>query len=276
MSDQGYGGPPRWEEPHGDPQYGPEPYQAPPPYGQPPYGQPPYGQPQYSQPQYSQPEYGQPTYGQQPNFGQPQYGQPYPSGAQPSSSGGGRTLMLVVLAIVVVAALGVGGFFLFSSDDKNSASTSTSLPPLGQTDPSLPVAPVPLPTISLPTISLPPISLPSISLPSLPQFPAPSGASLLNPCSFASTVTQAATIYVGLAEVGQSTTAQGCVYRTSVPSSVTASLAGSGGTGQLYVPSGRVNGPVVEFATADGTGRLEVTVTKESDGKLYVTKVRKS
>ena len=87
---------------------------------------------------------------------------------------------------------------------------------------------------------------------------------------------QAAVIYVGLAEIGQSSTAQACVYRDAVPESVTAGLATSGGGGGgLYVP-GRASGSVVTFTTADGTGRLEVTVTREPDGKLYVTKVHTS
>ena len=186
-----------------------------------------------------------------------------PTRAPPPPSHSGQTLALVLAAIAVVAALGIGGFVLLSDDGPtNPAAGRTGAAPSAR---SLPVAPIPLPTITLPSIALP-------TFPSLPGGGA-SGPGLINPCGFASSPLQVATIYVGLAEIGQGSTAQGCVYRDTVPSAVTAGLAtAGGGAGRLFVP-GRVDGSVVGFTTADGSTRLEVTVTREPDGKLYVTKV---
>jgi hypothetical protein len=165
-----------------------------------------------------------------------------------------------------VAALGIGGYALLSNDDNSSAS------PGGASTAALPV--VPIPSLSLPSISIPSISIPSIDVPSLPSLP--SGTSFSNPCSLAGAPAQAATIYVGLAEIGQTANAQACVYRTTVPSSVTASIGAGQGSSHLYVPSSGGTGSVFTFTTVDGSSRLQVTITKESDGKLYVTRVHTS
>ena len=55
--------------------------------------------------------------------------------------------------------------------------------------------------------------------------------------------------------------------------SVTASLKTSGSG--LYAPSGDSGGSTVEFKSIDGSSTIEVTATKESDGKYYITKVEK-
>jgi hypothetical protein len=121
-------------------------------------------------------------------------------------------------------------------------------------------------TLSPPTItaSIPPVSIG----PPLP------GVGDLNPCEFATTAQDAATIYVGAAETGQTDVAQACVFRSSVPRSVTASLTASAGPA-FFVPSGS-HGSTYTFDSVDGQHHLAVTVTKEPDGHLYITNVDKS
>jgi hypothetical protein len=129
------------------------------------------------------------------------------------------------------------------------------------------VASTPTALPSSPSTEVPSV-IPSItSIPSLP-------AGAVNPCQYASSASTAATIYVGLAEIGQDATAQACVYQNSVPASVTASLHASGTS--LYAPNGSSTGPTFEFNSVDGKSKVEVTVTKQSDGKYWVTKVEKS
>ncbi|HEX3337229.1 MAG TPA: hypothetical protein VHS54_12275 [Jatrophihabitans sp.] len=130
----------------------------------------------------------------------------------------------------------------------------------------------PPPATSSPSVPSPPTEgppgIPSITgLPSLP-------AGAVNPCQYASDASAAATIYIGLAELGQDATAQACVYQNRVPASVTASLHASGTS--LYAPNGSSTGPTFRFTSVDGKSQVEVTVTKESDGKYWVTKVAKS
>ena len=72
------------------------------------------------------------------------------------------------------------------------------------------VLPGELPSISIPSISVPSISIPSISVPSIGGFS--------NACGFATTARSAAITYVGLAEMGQTDFAQGCVYKSRWPS----------------------------------------------------------
>ena len=111
---------------------------------------------------------------------------------------------------------------------------------------------------------------PSLSLPA----GLPSNLNNLNPCSFSgNSVQQAATTYVGLAELGQVDYAQGCVYHDAVPRSVTAGLRATTSSG-YYAPTG-THGTTVEFTSIDSKSHVEVTMTKESDGTYYVTKVEK-
>ena len=121
---------------------------------------------------------------------------------------------------------------------------------------------------SVPSLSLPPSLGPSVSVPGA----LPTGANGINPCSFSGNeVEQAATTFMGLAELGQTTYALGCVYKDSVPRSVIASLRATG-SGDYFAPTG-TSGNTVEFASIDGKSHVRVTMTKESDGTYYVTKV---
>ena len=97
----------------------------------------------------------------------------------------------------------------------------------------------------------------------------PSGLGGLNICaSVGGNPLSVATTYIEAAGTGLSDMAAPCIYHGSVPDSVTASLKG-----KLYIPSGS-NGDTYDFATADGKSKAAVTVTKESDGKYYVTNVQ--
>jgi hypothetical protein len=122
---------------------------------------------------------------------------------------------------------------------------------------------------SLP-IAVPTLNVPSIAIPTIPALP----SGLTNPCGFATSASTTAITYVGLAEIGQTDYAQSCVYHNSVPRSVTAGLKVSGSG--LYSPTGDSNGSKIKFTSIDGKSTIEVTATKQSDGKFYITKVEKS
>jgi hypothetical protein len=98
----------------------------------------------------------------------------------------------------------------------------------------------------------------------------PSGG--LNICRSSTTALSAATNYVTAAEVGLASFAQGCVYKNSVPLSVTTSL-----DGKLYSPdTSASSGNTVVFKSSDGGSTVTIQITKEPDGFLYVTGVKKS
>jgi hypothetical protein len=127
---------------------------------------------------------------------------------------------------------------------------------------------------NFPSISGPSINLPSINIPSLPSN-LPTDLAGLNPCSLTgNTAEQYATTYVGMAEIGYTSYAQACVFQNSVPRAVTAALKASSTSG-YYSPAGG-SGSTFQFTSIDGSSHLAVTVSRESDGKLYVTKVEKS
>jgi hypothetical protein len=130
--------------------------------------------------------------------------------------------------------------------------------------PSTPGAP------SFPSISIPPINLPSISIPPVSNFPT---GIATNPCSYLSDPQTVALAYVGAAEIGETDVAQSCVFQDSVSRSVTASIGS--GSSQLFAPTGS-SGSTYQFASLGGQTHLAVTVTKESDGSYYITKVVKS
>lgn len=104
----------------------------------------------------------------------------------------------------------------------------------------------------------------------------PSGLPTSGICASAEDALTPAETYMGLASFGFTSVAQACVYQDSVPQSVTARLSG----GTLYTPgqdkTGDDNhGPKGEydFTSIDGSKKVTVTVTKQSDGKYYVTGV---
>lgn len=271
MTDQGNppSGQPDWQDPTAEPVYpqqpgyGPQPTTPLPDYGQP--GTPPsdypaagYPPPAYQQPPpYPQQGYPQQGYPQQPAY--PQYGipggpTPPGGGFPPAGPGGGSRRGLFIGGGVLVVLLVVIGFVLFgsgSSKPSSSSSTNAAGPPSG------------LPSGLLPS-GLLPSGLPSGLLPSN----LPSALNGLDICaSVSSNPETVATTYVEVAGTGLSSMATSCVYKGSVPDSVTASLHG-----KLFVPSGG-NGDKYKFATVDGSTTVTVTVTQQADSKYYVTSV---
>ena len=125
-----------------------------------------------------------------------------------------------------------------------------------------------VPVIPIPSISIP---VPSISV---PNFPGPSGvpSGTINPCGFATSLEQSAITFVGLAELGQTNYAKACVWNGQVSTSDIEQLRARN-PNDYFSPAGS-SGPVVSFASVDGSKHLEVTMAKESDGRYYVTKVR--
>ena len=89
-------------------------------------------------------------------------------------------------------------------------------------------------------------------------------------CAGAANGYQAATTYVGAALAGEADLAQSCVYRNSVPASITAYLKG-----KFFVPAKPDDkASDVQFNSTDGTSRITVHTEKEPDGHWYVVSVK--
>jgi hypothetical protein len=197
-------------------------------------------------------EYGEPTY-PTAEYGQ-QLFTPY-TGAAPANGGSGARQGLWAMAIIaVLAAVGVIGYFLFSGSGASGTRTAFPGAPAGSV--SVP-AQVPVPSVSN---GLPPIVIPSISVPSIGNY-----------CANSISALNTAATYLGTIEIGALDLAQGCVYRGSVPPSVTTRIAAGK---RFYAPtSASQRGPVFDFVSTDHASTVQITVTKESDGKYYVTRV---
>ena len=135
---------------------------------------------------------------------------------------------------------------------------------------SFPTGPQFTPSIGVPSISIP---VPSISIPNIPvPSGGPSEITGVNPCSYTTEAQQAAITFVGLAELGQTDYAQACVWHDSVDRSVVLSLKATE-SGKYFSPTG-TSGNTTSFSSLDGSAHVKVTMTKESDGHFYVTKVQ--
>ncbi len=146
----------------------------------------------------------------------------------------------------------------------------TAATPPASAGPSGPsaVVPVPAPSLSgLPSISFPSITVPSIPVPSIGG----SGIPAINLCSATDSAEQAARVYVSAASLGQAQLAQSCVYHDTVSKAVTTSLR----SGEFYTLSGS-SGATFTFRSVNGSSTITVKVTKESDGKYWITAVKKS
>ncbi len=73
--------------------------------------------------------------------------------------------------------------------------------------------------------------------------------------------------YIGLAEGGDATDAQACVYKNSVPLATTQKLSG-----KELIPTGALDSSGTLTLTGGGS-TVKVTTAKESDGNYYVTAV---
>jgi len=117
---------------------------------------------------------------------------------------------------------------------------------------------------SLPTASAPSISVPSISVPNVSSLPT-IGAGGINPCQYASSAGEAATIYVSAAETGNVDLAQACVASGAVPRSVAESLQHFLKTDPI-VPTPSMSGDVATFKTLSGDHVIKVKVAKSGSG----------
>jgi hypothetical protein len=143
----------------------------------------------------------------------------------------------------------------------------TSAPnPSASGSPGAPSTAAPSGIIPLPSVSVPSIAIPSLSVPSVGSLPG------INICSGASSAQQAAQVYVSAATIGQTDLAQACVYHDSVSRSVTESIHSAG---EFYRLSGQKSATTFEFRSVTSSSIITVTVTRESDGKYWITDVKK-
>lgn len=105
--------------------------------------------------------------------------------------------------------------------------------------------------------------------------PIPASPSISIPpylCTGTDIAQNAADAYLGALSAGQLDQATACVLPNTVPAAVTRSLLATSGSTAVYLPRDGADGPSV-FGYR-GNGKLvDVTVTKEPDGRFWVTKV---
>jgi hypothetical protein len=91
-------------------------------------------------------------------------------------------------------------------------------------------------------------------------------------CTGTDIAQNAADAYMGALSAGQLNQATACVLPNTVPLTVTRGLLAGAGQAAVYLPRDGVDGPSV-FGYR-GNGKLvDVTVTKEPDGRFWVTAV---
>ncbi len=91
-------------------------------------------------------------------------------------------------------------------------------------------------------------------------------------CSGTDIAQNAADAYLGALSAGDLKQASACVLPNTVPAAVTRGLLGSGGRTAAYLPRDGVDGPTV-FGYRGNGKLIDVTVTKEPDGRFWVTGV---
>lgn len=105
--------------------------------------------------------------------------------------------------------------------------------------------------------------------------PIPASPSISIPpylCTDTDIAQNAADAYLGALSAGQLEQASACVLPNTVPAAVTRGLLATSGTTAVYLPRDGADGPSV-FGYR-GNGKLvDVTVTKEPDGRFWVTRV---
>lgn len=163
-----------------------------------------------------------------------------------------------VLAAVVAAALVLAGC------GSKSANTATA-PAAGPT--STPAADAATSTGSAPST---PITSPAAATPS------PSTATEISIppylCDATDIAQNAADAYMGALSAGDEKQAAACVFPKSVPAAITHSLVATIKGTAVYLPRDGVDGPAVFGYQGNGKS-IDVTVTKEKEGKFWVTKV---
>jgi hypothetical protein len=170
----------------------------------------------------------------------------------------GHKGLLVALGTLVIVIVAIAAYFVFAGN-----SSSTNAP--GAVSANRPAAPGP----SLPNGF--PTDLPS-GFPTDQPSGLPTGLGALALCGPQTDPADVATTYVAVALTGVAAVSDVCVYRNSVPAATTQKLSG-----QLFLPQGdgTTSGSSVKFhfVSVTGTATADVTVTKESDGKYWVTSV---
>lgn len=103
---------------------------------------------------------------------------------------------------------------------------------------------------------------------------APSSAISIPPylCTGTDIAQNAADAFMGALSAGDLKQASACVLPNTVPAAVTRGLLASGGRTAAYLPRDGADGPAV-FGYRGNGKLIDVTVTKESDGRFWVTKV---
>lgn len=169
--------------------------------------------------------------------------------------------------LLVIASAGCGG-----SASTAAKQVATGSPASSSAQPSA----VSSPPTSSPATSNPATSSRTVSKAATSSSagkPAPPTMTLPpNLCSATDIAQNAADAYIGALSAGNAREATACVLPHTVPSSVTRSLLGTAGATAVYLPRDGVDGPSV-FGYAGNGKAVDVTVTKESDGKFWVTKV---
>jgi hypothetical protein len=103
---------------------------------------------------------------------------------------------------------------------------------------------------------------------------APSSAISIPPylCTGTDVAQNAADAYLGALSAGDLKQATACVLPHTVPAAVTRGLLASGGRAAAYLPRDGVDGPTV-FGYRGNGKLIDVTVSKESDGRFWITAV---
>jgi hypothetical protein len=91
-------------------------------------------------------------------------------------------------------------------------------------------------------------------------------------CTGTDVAQNAADAFMGALSAGDLKQASACVLPHTVPAAVTRGLLASGGRAAAYLPRDGADGPAVFGYRGEGK-LIDVTVTKESDGRFWVTKV---
>ncbi len=137
-------------------------------------------------------------------------------------------------------------------------------------------------TADSPVVSAPPSSTTSASGPgsvapaSQPSGTGtPSGSAVSIPpylCEATDLAQNAADAYMGALSAGNLKQATACVLPGTVPAAVTRGLLATVKGTAVYLPRDGVDGPTIFGYQGNGKS-IDVTVTKQSDGKFWVTKV---
>jgi len=146
----------------------------------------------------------------------------------------------------------------------------------GCSNPGDPGGPVQRPSTSTASSASTPASQ-SQSPPAAGSSPAaskPAGTISIPPylCTGTDVAQNAADAYMGALSAGDLKQASACVLPGTVPAAVTRGLLGSGGRTAVYLPRDGADGPSV-FGYRGNGKLIDVTITKESDGRFWVTGV---